>query len=164
MIKFADCEIVSTLSKQLGWSHFVEIIPLQDPLKRDFYAEMCRVERWSVRTLRQKIGGMLFERTALSKKPEKLAEEELAKLRATDQLSPDLVFRDPYNFDVRHDNREGIADPVSRTLGRRCLNRPTYSSLKDGGEHSLLAKRRWATKCPDPRAARFAKYGEGYTA
>jgi predicted nuclease of restriction endonuclease-like (RecB) superfamily len=103
MIKFAevfpDREIVSTLSKQLGWSHFVEILPIAEPLKRDFYAEMCRVERWSVRTLRQKIGGMLFERTALSKKPEKLAEQELATLRATDLLSPDLVFRDPYFLD-----------------------------------------------------------------
>ena len=69
---FPDERIVSTLSRQLGWSHFVEIIPLEEDLKRDFYAEMCRIERWSVRTLRQKIGGMLFERTALSKKPEKL--------------------------------------------------------------------------------------------
>lgn len=64
---FPDEQIVSTLSTQLGWSHFVEIIPLKDELQRDFYAEMCRVERWSVRTLRQKIGGMLFERTALSR-------------------------------------------------------------------------------------------------
>jgi len=69
---FPDEGIVVTLSRQLGWSHFVAIIPLDDDLKRDFYAEMCRIERWSVRTLRQKISGMLFERTVLSKKPEKL--------------------------------------------------------------------------------------------
>ena len=87
------------LVPKLGWSHFVEIIPLKDDLKRDFYAEMCRVERWSVRTLRQKIDGMLFERTALSRKPEELAKQELAGLRETDQLSPDLVFRDPYFLD-----------------------------------------------------------------
>jgi len=60
---------------------------------------MCRIERWSVRKLREKIGGMLFERTALSKKPAKLAEQELEKLRAEDQLTPDLVFRDPYFLD-----------------------------------------------------------------
>jgi predicted nuclease of restriction endonuclease-like (RecB) superfamily len=41
-------------------------------LQRDFYAEMCRIERWSVRTLRQKIDSMLYERTALSKKPDEL--------------------------------------------------------------------------------------------
>jgi predicted nuclease of restriction endonuclease-like (RecB) superfamily len=76
-----------------------EILPLADPLAREFYAEMCRLERWSVRTLRAKIGSQLFLRTALSKKPAKLARRELAVLRAEDQLSPDLVFRDPYVLD-----------------------------------------------------------------
>ena len=75
---FPDREIVAALSRQLGWSHFVEILPLKDQLRRDFYAEMCRIERWSVRTLRAKIDGMLFERTALSRKPAELAERELA--------------------------------------------------------------------------------------
>jgi hypothetical protein len=103
MIRFAEVfpteQIVSTLSTQLGWSHFVEIVPLKDELQRDFYAEMCRIERWSVRTLRQKISGMLFERTALSKKPVELAKQELIKLREEDKLTPDLVFRDPYFLD-----------------------------------------------------------------
>jgi predicted nuclease of restriction endonuclease-like (RecB) superfamily len=103
MVKFAerfgDHEIVAALSQQLGWSHLVLLLPIDDALKRDFYAEMCRVERWSVRTLRQKIAGMLFERTALSRKPAELAQQELAKLQTTDQLSPDLVFRDPYFLD-----------------------------------------------------------------
>jgi hypothetical protein len=68
MIQFAeafpDMEIVVTLSRQLSWSHFVGILPIKDDLQRDFYAEMCRIERWSVRTLRKKIDGMLYERTA----------------------------------------------------------------------------------------------------
>jgi len=103
MLRFADAfpdeRIVSTLSRYLGWSHFKEIIYLDDCLRRDFYAEMCRVERWNVRTLRSKIGSMLFERTALSRKPAKLASLELNKLRSHDRLSPDLVFRDPYFLD-----------------------------------------------------------------
>ena len=103
MVQFAEAfpeeQIVVTLSRQLGWSHFVAIIPLDDDLKRDFYAEMCRIERWSVRTLRKKISGMLFERTALSKKPRTYAKHELIKLRAEDKLTPDLVFRDPYFLD-----------------------------------------------------------------
>ncbi len=103
MIKFAevfpDEKIVSTLSAQLSWSHFVEIIPLKDELQRDFYAEMCRIEQWSVRTLREKMSGMLFERTALSRKPEELAKQELDLLREEDKLTPDLVFRDPYLLD-----------------------------------------------------------------
>jgi len=96
---FSEAEIVATLSRQLGWSHFKEIIPLKDDLQRDFYAEMCRVERWSVRTLRKKIGSMLYERTAISKQPEEVAKAELAALRGEDQLTPDLIFRDPYILD-----------------------------------------------------------------
>jgi len=96
---FPDSQILAALSKELGWSHFVELLPLKNHLQRDFYAEMCRIERWSVRTLRQKIGGMLYERTAMSKKPAKLVAMELKKLREEDKLTPDLVFRDPYLLD-----------------------------------------------------------------
>jgi predicted nuclease of restriction endonuclease-like (RecB) superfamily len=103
MIRFAEVfpegQIVSALGRQLTWTHCRMLIYLDDPLKRDFYAEMCRVERWSTRTLQQKINGMLFERTALSKKPEKLARQELAALRDEERLTPDLVFRDPYFLD-----------------------------------------------------------------
>ena len=74
MIKFSEVfpnlQIVLTLSRQLSWSHFTSIIYLKTELEREFYAEMCRVEKWSVRRLRKKIDSMLFERTAISKKPE----------------------------------------------------------------------------------------------
>jgi predicted nuclease of restriction endonuclease-like (RecB) superfamily len=60
---------------------------------------MCRVERWSVRTLRQKIASMLYERTALSRRPAELARLELQSLREEDRMTPDLVFRDPYVLD-----------------------------------------------------------------
>ena len=96
---FADEEIVSALRRQLGWTHFKSLIYIDDPLKRDFYAEMCRIERWSTRTLDKKIQSMLYERTALSKKPEKLIRHEIDALRRFDRLTPDLVFRDPYILD-----------------------------------------------------------------
>ena len=103
MIKFSesfpDLEIVSTLSRQLSWSHFKEIIYLKQPLQKEFYAEMCRVEGWSVRALRKKIDGMLYERTAISKKPDEVIKHELKRLHEEDTLSPDLVFRDPYFLD-----------------------------------------------------------------
>ncbi len=97
--QFPDVQIVAALLRQLGWTHFTILLPLSDPLKRDFYAEMCRIERWSTRTLRAKIDSMLFERTALSRKPAKLMEMELQQLREEDKLTPDLVFRDPYLLD-----------------------------------------------------------------
>ena len=97
MIQFAevfpDSKIVVSLIRQLSWTHFIALIPLKDSLQRDFYAEMCRVEHWSVRTLRDKIDGMLYERTAISKKPAKLIKKELAELRDKDKLTPDLRFQ-----------------------------------------------------------------------
>jgi predicted nuclease of restriction endonuclease-like (RecB) superfamily len=103
MVRFAEVfpseEIVSALRRELSWTHFKEILYLDDPLKRDFYTEMCRIERWSTRTLRHKIGHMLFERTAVSKKPDELIAHELAALRDEDRMTPDLVFRDPYFLD-----------------------------------------------------------------
>lgn len=103
MVKFVEAfpavQIIATLSQTLSWSHFCELLPLKDPLQREFYAELCRVERWSVRALRSKIGGLLFERTALSKKPDELARLELQALRDEDRLSTDLVLRDPYLLD-----------------------------------------------------------------
>ena len=103
MIQFAqlfpDQAIVVTLSQQLSWSHVHALLPIKDSLARDFYAEMCRIERWDVRTLRQKIGGMLYQRTALSKKPQAVISAEIARLR-DGQMTPDIVFRDPYLLDL----------------------------------------------------------------
>jgi predicted nuclease of restriction endonuclease-like (RecB) superfamily len=96
---FPDDAIVAALSQQLSWSHFIELLPLKQPLQREYYAEMCRIERWSVRTLRERIDSMLYERTALSRKPEKLVEQELDRLRNTERITPDLLMRDPYMLD-----------------------------------------------------------------
>lgn len=96
---FPDPAIVAALRRQLGWAHFRALIPLKDPLKRDFYAEMCRVEAWSTRALQQKIDGMLYERTVLSKKPAALVRAELTALREKDEVTPDLVLQDPYLLD-----------------------------------------------------------------
>ena len=93
---FPDEQIVVSLIRQLSWTHFIALIPLKDELQREFYIQMCKAERWSVKTLRQKIDGMLFERTAISRKPQKLIKEELKNLADNDTLTPDLVFKDPY--------------------------------------------------------------------
>jgi len=93
---FPDRQIVGTLSQQLSWSHFVEILPLSDPLQREFYATMCRAQRWSVRGLQEKIRSGLYERTLLSRNTNELVRQELAKLRDEDRWTPDMVFRDPY--------------------------------------------------------------------
>lgn len=96
---FPDKEIIYALSRQLSWTHFRTVMYLNDSLKREFYIEMTKIERWNTRTLSSKINSMLYERTAISKKPEELIKEELKKLREENQLSLDLVFRDPYILD-----------------------------------------------------------------
>ena len=100
MMKFAKLfpnkQIVATASQQLSWSHFVEVIPLKDDLQREFYLTLASSERWSVRRLRKEIDGMLFERTAISGKPEEFIKKELSTLRDDNVMSPDLVFKNPY--------------------------------------------------------------------
>lgn len=122
---FPDYEICATLSHKLTWSHFVELITLKDTLQRDFYTQMCCLENWSVRTLRNQFDSMLYERTALSKKPEELIRKELADLREQDQLSPDLIFKDPYFLDFLelndHYYEKDLEDVILRELEKFLL-------------------------------------------
>jgi hypothetical protein len=121
MIQFAEAfqdeQIVAALRRQLSWTHSRILVTLKDPLQRDFYTEMCRLEGWSVRQLQEKIDGMLYERTALSKKPARLIRREIATLRAEGQLTPDLVFKDPYVLDFprpsRYVFRKGPRDRIA---------------------------------------------------
>lgn len=77
---FPDEQIVVSLIRQLSWTHFIALIPLKDPLQREYYAQMCTLEGWSVRTLRERIDSMLYERTALSQQPDVLISQELATM------------------------------------------------------------------------------------
>ena len=90
MAQFAEqLLIVYALSRQLSWTHLRGLIYIDDPLKREFYLEMCRSEGWSTpRTLQGRLDSMLFERTALSRKPDDLLATELAALREQGELSP----------------------------------------------------------------------------
>ena len=93
---FPDFQIVAPLARQLSWSHFIELLSIKNDLGREFYLTMAASENWSIRTLRNKIDSMLYERTAISNKPEEVIKTELANLRDNEILSPDLVFKSPY--------------------------------------------------------------------
>lgn len=100
MIKVADKypqEMFATLSQTLSWSHFIELITIKDTTKRLFYQQMCSLEQWSVRTLRNKQDEMLYERTAIAKQPETVIINSLEKVKQN--LSPDLVFKNSYILD-----------------------------------------------------------------
>ncbi|MDQ3749616.1 MAG: PDDEXK nuclease domain-containing protein [Acidobacteriota bacterium] len=145
MLKFAeqfpDEQIVSTLSRQLSWSHFLEIQAVKNDLARDFYAEMCRFERWSVRTLRERINSMLFERTAISRKPEETIKRELEVLRDDQKLTPDLVFRDPYFLEFLN-----LADSYSeKDLEGATLRELERFLLELGSDFAFIARQKRIT-------------------
>ena len=96
---FSQKDIVHALRSQLSWTHIRTLISIEDTLKRKFYLEMSRNDRWSSRQLQERIDSMLHERTALSKKPEKLIKQELAILHKQGPVTTDLVFKDPYFLD-----------------------------------------------------------------
>jgi predicted nuclease of restriction endonuclease-like (RecB) superfamily len=135
---FADEAIVATLWRQLSWSHFRELLPLKRPLQREFYAEMCRIEGWSVRTLANRIDSILYERTALSRKPEALIRQELAALRAKGELTSALVLKDPYVLDF-----VGLADRyVERDLEDAILREIEVFLLELGAGFSFVARQK----------------------
>ena len=107
--QFGERQIVTTLSAQLSWSHFVEIVRIEDDLKRAFYTDMCAQSRWSVRTLRERMDGMLFERTAIAKQPEQVIRQDLAQLQQGGEASPALFLKDPYLLDFL-DLRDGFTE------------------------------------------------------
>lgn len=99
MVKFYETyPILSAMQRELGglsWRHIKSIIYLDDDLKRKFYATLCQKEKWTTRTLQERISSMLYERTALSKLPERTIEMQLKELKEKDNITPELVFRDP---------------------------------------------------------------------
>ncbi len=117
---FPDSEIVSALRRELSWTHLKALIYLDDPLKRDFYLEMARTERWSSRQLQERISSQLFERTAISKKPEETVRHDIEKLRQEKQLSPSMLLKDPYVLDFLdlndHYIERDLEDAILREL------------------------------------------------
>jgi predicted nuclease of restriction endonuclease-like (RecB) superfamily len=119
---YPEQNIVATLSRQLSWSHFVELLTIKHDTARDFYAQMAMNDRWSVRTLRDRMDGMLFERTAISKQPDELIQLELQKLNKTNksELSTELLLKDPYLLDFLgvkdHYLEKDLEDAILREL------------------------------------------------
>jgi predicted nuclease of restriction endonuclease-like (RecB) superfamily len=135
---FPDEQIVYTLCTKLSWSHFRKLIFIEDPLKRDFYLEMTRLEGWSVRQLNDRIRSMLYERTAISKRPEKTIEGDLSLLRDEGKLSADLTFRDPYVLDFL-----GLADTYNeRDLESSILSELQKFIIELGTDFAFVARQK----------------------
>ena len=145
MIQFAkvfpDREKVVPLIRQLSWTHLLAIIPIDDPLKRSFYAQLCIHENWSVRVFRERIKSMLYERTAISRKPEETIQNDLNLLDQEKKLNPDLVFRDPYLLDFL-----GLKDSYSeRDLENSILVELQKFIIELGSDFAFLARQKRIT-------------------
>jgi len=97
--EFPDLKIVDAARQLFTWTHLRIFLRIEDDLKRRYYMEMCRIEGWGTRQLEERINSMLYERTAISRKPDELIEMELAQLEKSNVVSEDFVFRDPYLLD-----------------------------------------------------------------
>ena len=138
---FQDITIVHTVCAQLSWSHIRTLIYIENSIKREFYIQMCKHERWTVRTLQDRIDSMLFERTAISKKPEQTIINELKVLETEKKISPDLAFRDPYFLDFL-----GLHDSYSeRDLESSILAQLQYFITEMGSEFAFLSRQKRIT-------------------
>jgi len=133
---FTEDDIVYAVRRQLGWTHLRTIMYLKDDLQRQFYMEMCIQEKWSTRLLNEKISGMLYERTAISKKPEQLIREELQQLRDQELMTPDLVFKDPYFLDFL-----GLKDTYSERDLETAILRELESFILELGQGFAFLER-----------------------
>lgn len=138
---FPDAEILHTVCSELSWSHLRLVIGIEDPLKREFYIEIARVEHWSVRQLQERMNSQLFERTAISKKPEDTIRQDLDLLREQGQLTPDLTFRDPYVLDFL-----GLSDSYSeKDLESAILAELQRFIIELGSDFAFLARQKRIT-------------------
>ena len=95
---YHDEEMFATLSQTLTWSHFLELISIEEGTKRLFYQQMGIAEHWSVRQLRDKQDQMVYERSLLAAKPEDDIVKTLEKVSPT-HMEPDAVLRNSYVLD-----------------------------------------------------------------
>jgi len=138
---FSKNRILSAVRRQLSWTHIKTIMYIDDEVKRDFYLEMSVIEKWSTRLLQNRINTMLFERTAISKKPEKTIKTELKKLKSENKISSDLVFRDPYILDFL-----GLKDTYSeKDLESSIISELQNFIIEMGNDFAFLARQKRIT-------------------
>lgn len=130
---------VATLSQQFSWSHIIEFLTIKDATERSFYEQIASIEKWSVRQLRERINSMLFQRTAISKKPKALIKQELIKHKNKKEITnTELVFKDPYLLDFL-----GLKDTYSeKDLESSILNSLQKFIIELGSDFAFIARQK----------------------
>lgn len=140
MVRFYETyPILSALRREfegLSWTHIKTLLYIKDDLKRKFYTALCVKEYWSTRILEKRIDSMVYERTALSKLPEKAIKMQLKELKEEDKMTPEIVFRDPYVLDFLE---------LSDTYSEKDLEKAILNALEKFIIHNKTAAKR--TSC-----------------
>lgn len=138
---FTEDEIVYATRTQLSWTHLRSLMGVKDSLERQFYAQMCTIEHWDTRTLDEKIDQQLYQRTAISRKPEEVIKKELQEARNNNQLLPDMVFRSSYILDML-----GLPDVFSESDLETAIITQIEDFIKElGSDFTFVARQKRIT-------------------
>ena len=134
-------ELVYATRTQLSWTHLRSLMGVKDSLERQFYAQMCTIEHWDTRTLDEKIDQQLYQRTAISRKPEEVIKKELQEARNNNQLLPDMVFRSSYILDML-----GLPDVFSESDLETAIITQIEDFIKElGSDFTFVARQKRIT-------------------
>ena len=138
---FTEEEIVYEVRMQFSWTQLRSVMFISDPLARQFYMQMCQYERWSTRTLEEKIDSQLYERTVISRRPEEVIRQTLDEHAEKQILVPDLVFRSSYFLDAL-----GLPDYFSeKDLENAILSQMQTFLNEMGTDFAFLARQKRIT-------------------
>ena len=138
---FSEDEIEYAVRRQFSWTHLKSLMYIDEPLKRRFYMEMCQIEHWDTRTLDRKIDSQLFERSAISRRPEETIRKELEQVSEQQTLVPDMVFRSSYFLDML-----GLPDVFSeKDLENAIISQMQQFINEMGTDFAFLARQKRIT-------------------
>ena len=139
---------VQTVSGQLSWSHYCELLTISDQQKRNFYEKECINAHWSVRELRRQIKSSLFERLLLSNDEASKEKVISMAMKGNDIAKPADIIRDPYVFEflglpedkpfLESDLEKALVEQIEKfllELGRGFMFVGTQQRITFGNHH-----------------------------
>ncbi|MGH9834094.1 MAG: PDDEXK nuclease domain-containing protein [Blastocatellia bacterium] len=139
-LEWQDDEYFAQLFRKLPWTHFIELIRLDDPLKRAFYELEAVRQHWSARELKRQLGSLLYERVGLSRDKEGVL--KLAREGVINETPAELI-RDPYVFEFLGLKREELYTEAQ--LERALLDHLQEFLLELGQGFCFVARQRRVT-------------------
>jgi predicted nuclease of restriction endonuclease-like (RecB) superfamily len=122
---FLDEAILSAVRRELNWMHIKTLMYVDEPLKREFSLEFCRLQHWSSRQLQERMDSVLFACSAISRKSADAIGHDLAQMRQERRVQPDVLLKDPYVLDFLglndHYLEKDLEDAILREMQQLLL-------------------------------------------